>query len=77
MKIKHLQRAFALVAMAALAACGGGGSSSSTIPAPGPSAAPNVLARVVGVGDSLTAGYQSAGWLGATNVPNPLLTGTP
>ena len=77
MKIKHLQRAFALVAMAALAACGGGGSSSSTIPAPGPSAAPNVLARIVGVGDSLTAGYQSAGWLGAPNVPNPLLTGTP
>ncbi len=77
MKIKHLQRAFALVAMAALAACGGGGSSSSTIPAPGPSTAPNVLARIVGVGDSLTAGYQSAGWLGATNVPNPLLTGTP
>ncbi|MGC8484412.1 MAG: SGNH/GDSL hydrolase family protein [Candidatus Baltobacteraceae bacterium] len=77
MKIKHLQRAFALVAMAALAACGGGGSNSSTIPAPGPSAAPNVLARIVGVGDSLTAGYQSAGWLGATNVPNPLLTGTP
>ena len=58
MKIKHLQRAFALVAMAALAACGGGGSSSSTIPAPGPSTAPpNVLARIVGVGDSLTAGY--------------------
>ena len=76
MKIKHLQRAFALVAMAALAACGGG-SSSSTIPAPGPSAAPNILARIVGVGDSLTAGYQSAGWLGAPNVPNPLLAGTP
>ncbi len=78
MKIKHLQRAFALVAMAALAACGGGGgNSASTIPAPGPSAAPNILSRIVGVGDSLTAGYQSAGWLGATNVPNPLLTGTP
>ena len=77
MKIKHLQRAFALVAMAALAACGGGGNSASTIPAPGPSAAPALLSRIVGVGDSLTAGYQSAGWLGATNVPNPLLTGTP
>uniref|UniRef100_E6PGK7 Uncharacterized protein n=1 Tax=mine drainage metagenome TaxID=410659 RepID=E6PGK7_9ZZZZ len=78
MKIKHLQRAFALVAMAALAACGGGGgNSASTIPAPGPSAAPNILSRIVGVGDSLTAGYQSAGWLGATTVPNPLLTGTP
>ena len=77
MKIKHLQRAFALIAMAALAACGGGGNGASTIPAPGPSAAPNLLSRIVGVGDSLTAGYQSAGWLGATTVPNPLLAGTP
>ncbi len=78
MKIKYLQRAFAIVAMAALAACGGGGSSTSTVPVPTPSAvAPNLLSRIVGVGDSLTAGYQSAGWLGATNVPNPLLTGTP
>ncbi|MDH2910554.1 MAG: SGNH/GDSL hydrolase family protein [Candidatus Eremiobacteraeota bacterium] len=77
MKINHLQRALALVAMAALAACGGGGSSPSTIPAPSPAASPNILSVIVGVGDSLTAGYQSSGWLGATNVPNPLLTGTP
>ncbi len=77
MKIKHLQRAFALVAMAALAACGGGGSSSSINPAPVPTSVPNVLSRIVGVGDSLTAGYQSSGWLGDPTLTNPLVAGTP
>ena len=34
-----------------------------------------MLARIVGVGDSLTAGYQANGMLGATGVPDPLFSG--
>ena len=39
-------------------------------------AAAALLARIVGVGDSLTAGYQADGMLGATGVANPLFPGT-
>jgi lysophospholipase L1-like esterase len=35
-----------------------------------------ILKTIVGVGDSLTAGYQAGGFLGATNVKNPLVPGT-
>ena len=77
MKIKHLQRAIALLAIGALAACGGGAGTTAAPAVPTPVPAASVLSRIVGVGDSLTAGYQSGGWLGATNVPNPLLAGTP
>jgi lysophospholipase L1-like esterase len=35
-----------------------------------------ILTRIVGVGDSLTAGYQAGGFLGDTNVKNPLFPGT-
>ncbi len=35
----------------------------------------SILSRIVGVGDSLTAGYQSNGFLGATGVRNPNYTG--
>ena len=56
----------------ALAACSSGGSSSQSVNAPAPPTvvAPNV--RIVGVGDSLTAGVQSAGLLGVPVVPNPI-----
>lgn len=54
-----------------LAACSGG----STTPAPpgnGGSPGANLLSRIVGVGDSLTAGVQSNALLGVDIVPNPL-----
>ena len=35
-----------------------------------------MFANIVGVGDSLTAGYQSGGFLGALKVPNPFFEGT-
>jgi lysophospholipase L1-like esterase len=66
---RRLRRAAALSATLALAACGGGGKTfTSTVPAPfnarpGQTVQANV--RIVGVGDSLTAGVQSGGLLGA------------
>lgn len=36
----------------------------------------SILSNIVGVGDSLTAGYQSNGFLGATNAHNPYKGGT-
>ncbi len=36
-----------------------------------------VAQKIVGVGDSLTAGYQADGILGQTGIPNPLDPGTP
>ncbi len=71
----------ALVGM--LSACGGGGNGSSLLtPQPpggitGQQARSGLTARIVGVGDSLTAGVQSNGLLGATISPNPLGAGSP
>jgi lysophospholipase L1-like esterase len=45
--------------------------STSAGPTP-PAASANILSRIVGVGDSLTAGEQSAGLLGATGVVSPV-----
>jgi lysophospholipase L1-like esterase len=76
MKLSRLNRSSAFVAIVALAACGGsgGGSSAGQI---FPSHAmrsdqQSVLTRIVGVGDSLTAGYQSDGFFGQAGVKNPL-----
>jgi len=75
MERSHFQKSLAAVALAALTACGGNGAvagSSGLLPAR--QARPDqdaILARIVGVGDSLTAGYQSNGFLGATGVNNP------
>jgi lysophospholipase L1-like esterase len=63
-----------LLATAALAACGGGsGSSSQVLPLRASHARlqETILSNIVGVGDSLTAGYQSNGFLGATGVQTP------
>jgi lysophospholipase L1-like esterase len=64
-----MRSAAALAATLALAACGGGGKTfTSTVPPPfNASTGPTVQAKVsiVGVGDSLTAGVQSGGLLGA------------
>ncbi len=57
---------------AGLAACGG---SAGNLPPAGPPAVPppsspaSVTNTIVGLGDSLTAGYQSSGMLGQANVP--------
>ncbi len=58
---------------------GGGGGASAIVPNAGGGGAPGggspLLARIVGVGDSLTAGYQANGMLGATGVSDPLFPG--
>jgi lysophospholipase L1-like esterase len=82
--MKTLRKSIALALLAALAACagGGGGSASGTNPLPAQRRAAQpgfvngtMFSNIVGVGDSLTAGYQSGGFLGALNVPNPLFPG--
>ncbi len=56
----------------ALTACSGGGSKTGTplTPSVPPVSVPTL--KIVGVGDSLTAGVQSAGLLGANVAPNPI-----
>ncbi len=78
MKFEQISKAFAFVAAASLAACGGGGGATPP-PAPAPQTGANVLTTIVGIGDSLTAGFQSDGFLGAPvgSIPNPLAAGTP
>ena len=70
-------KALALVAAASLAACSGGSSSSSsttTIPT-APNNTGKVTANIVGIGDSLTEGFQADGVIGQTGVADPLLAG--
>jgi lysophospholipase L1-like esterase len=79
------RKSTAVLLLAALAACSGGSSNSTTasgaIPATAhrearrPHGGGGLFSNIVGVGDSLTAGYQSGGFLGALNVPNPLFSG--
>jgi lysophospholipase L1-like esterase len=71
MKNAHVQILVTLLATAALAACGGSGATSSQVlPLRASHVRPQstILSNIVGVGDSLTAGYQSNGFLGATGV---------
>ena len=71
MKNSYAHILITLLATAALAACGGGaGTSSPVLPLRAAHAQPqtSILSNIVGVGDSLTAGYQSNGFLGATGV---------
>ncbi len=75
--------ALAAILVAGLTACSGGGSGRS-IPALGSASNPTAgtpvavpVLKLVGVGDSLTAGVQSNGLMGADVVPNPFYTGTP
>ncbi|MGC1760563.1 MAG: hypothetical protein WA742_14525, partial [Candidatus Cybelea sp.] len=80
MRFSHVNKSLAVLALAALAACGGGGGGggpAAFVPGNGgqrPDGSP-ILARIVGVGDSLTAGYQADGFLGATNLKNPINPG--
>jgi lysophospholipase L1-like esterase len=66
----HPKHLVSLALLASLAACGGG-SAGQIVPAqPSRVSHDSVLSSIVGVGDSLTAGYQSDGFLGETNVTN-------
>ncbi|MBV8344751.1 MAG: SGNH/GDSL hydrolase family protein [Candidatus Eremiobacteraeota bacterium] len=64
---------------AVLTGCGGGnltGAQSVVPSAAGGRARDAVTQKIVGVGDSLTAGYQSDGILGQTGVRNPIFPGS-
>ena len=86
MKFGQIRKPLALLALTALAVCGGGGTSATVVPTAPPPVGPGFLARIVGVGDSLTAGYQSSALLGVPccvgagipgYIPNPLAAGIP
>ena len=79
-----LKRTLALAALIAIASCSGTAPGSTVVPQGGAPAAqargrnPHVsalLQNFVGVGDSLTAGYQAGGFLGDPQAKNPLLPG--
>jgi lysophospholipase L1-like esterase len=78
-----VKKSLAFAALAAICACSApnGGTSSSALPST-PSThrvserGHGLLSTIVGVGDSLTAGYQAGGFLGATGYKNPLEPGT-
>ncbi|MGB9652729.1 MAG: SGNH/GDSL hydrolase family protein [Candidatus Cybelea sp.] len=75
MEPSYVKKSLALLALAAFAACGGGGATTPVLPSNGAGARPlqsSLLTRIVGVGDSLTAGYQSDGIIGETGVRNPV-----
>jgi lysophospholipase L1-like esterase len=72
MNRRLLTKAIALMTIAALAACGGSGTNAvPNTPGGGGHGGP-LTARIVGVGDSLTAGFQSDGLLGETGFMDPL-----
>ena len=78
MNLVQMRKALAIASLTSMTACGGGGGGSGAVVPThnggGPSGHP-LLARIVGVGDSLTAGYQAGGMLGATGVPDHLFPG--
>jgi lysophospholipase L1-like esterase len=71
-----LKKSIAAALLVAIAACSGTGGGTNAIPAPAaqkadavkPASGDAVLARIVGVGDSLTAGYIAQGFLGQRGV---------
>src|SRR5580698_8503618 len=73
------RRILALSALAAVSACSSASGTSPSLPSTTaqqikPATVNPILANIVGVGDSLTAGYQSDGMLGE-EFPNPLQQG--
>ena len=79
MNLVQMRKALAIASLTAMTACGGGGGSGAVVPThngggSGPTGQP-LLARIVGVGDSLTAGYQAGGILGATRRAQSTLSG--
>jgi hypothetical protein len=78
MERSYVRKSIALLVLGALAACSGPGGVSSGQIVPAHRTRPDqqeILQRIVGVGDSLTAGYQSDGFLGETGYPNPQYPG--
>lgn len=73
MKAKLAAKSLASLTLAALTACAGNGANPlpGNAPPPGPVSG-GLLDRIVGVGDSLTAGYQADGILGQTGFTDPL-----
>lgn len=76
MRFSTIKSSLVVATLVALAACGGagGGGTSALLPRSGVEQ-PNgtsILSKIVGVGDSLTAGYQSDGIIGETGVKNPI-----
>ncbi|HEY1654303.1 MAG TPA: SGNH/GDSL hydrolase family protein [Candidatus Tumulicola sp.] len=72
--MNYLRKILASLSLAAVAACSSGGGS-GVVPATGgggTSPGSPLLARIVGVGDSLTAGFQADGFLGETGFTDPL-----
>jgi hypothetical protein len=73
MKMLPCKRLLAITALIAISGCGGGAlpfGSAQGIPASHVRNDASILSSIVGVGDSLTAGYQSNGFLGQTGVTN-------
>lgn len=84
MKFATVRSLLSIAALAAVAACGGGatGGAPGMVPAHGGNASKpppqtGILSKIVGVGDSLTAGYQSDGFLGETGIRNKYNPGHP
>ena len=79
MERSYVRNSIAILALGALAACGGSGVAGGSPPIiPAHEARieqQSILTRIVGVGDSLTAGYQSDGIIGQTGVRNPIYQG--
>ncbi len=79
MELAYVRNSIAILALGALAACGGSGAAGGSGPIiPAREARieqQSILTRIVGVGDSLTAGYQSDGIVGQTGVRNPIYKG--
>jgi lysophospholipase L1-like esterase len=78
----NVRRILSLAVLCAVAACSSSGATPAIAPAGNattvkPQTVNPILAKIVGVGDSLTAGYQANGMLGQANAPNPLEPGTP
>ena len=71
MMVRFVRSLSAATLVATLAACSSGSGSTPAAPAP-PATVVSPKLRIVGVGDSLTAGVQSAGLLGVPVVPNPV-----
>jgi lysophospholipase L1-like esterase len=76
MALSYVRNSVAILVLGTLAACGASGTASNSppfLPARDAHIRPqSILTRIVGVGDSLTAGYQSDGMLGATGFKNPI-----
>ncbi len=71
MKLQSTVKTLAFISALSLAACSTGGGPSIPAGRTPPSSGSQVTQTIVGLGDSLTAGYQSGGMLGAANVALP------